>query len=411
MQRLLRTPPDDRAATDTLPEPVRSAAPANAADGAWPAHLLLVTDAWHPQVNGVVQTWTYMRRELDALGMAVTVIGPQSPSLPVPGEPGLRLALRPGRQVRQAFEALERAGRADDFALHIATEGPLGWAARRWALRHGLDFTTSYHTRFPEYLERRFGLSADLLYPPLQRFHAAASAVLAPTPHMVRTLTQRGFERVRLWPRGVDTETFQPALDAAARDALDRAAGRVLPRPIFLSVGRVAPEKNLPALLDLDLPGTIVVVGDGPSLGCLRARHPQAVWLGARPHAALGPLYAAADVFVFPSRTDTFGLVMLEAMACGTPVAAFPVTGPLDVVEPGLTGVLHTDLRRACLTALELPRAAVQAAVRARSWREVALTLAGALVQQRGWQPNQPPRVPQVIAASSPVHHHDKAAS
>jgi glycosyltransferase involved in cell wall biosynthesis len=377
LDRLLLSPPGGRAAPDTLPALARTTAPASLS---LPPLLVLATDAWHPQVNGVVHTWSYMRRELASLGVATEVIAAQSPSVPVPGEPGLRLALRPGAIVRAAMARLQSSHGNAPFALHIATEGPLGWAARRWALSRALRFTTSYHTRFPEYFERRFRLPAAWSYPTLRRFHARSEAVLAPTPRMVGALQARGFARVRLWPRGVDATAFVPH----DRDALDRAAGRTLPRPIFLSVGRVAPEKNLEALLALQLPGSVVVVGDGPALPRLRARHPHAVWLGARPHAALPPLYAAADVFVFPSRTDTFGLVMLEAMACGTPVAAFPVIGPLDVVEPGRTGVLDDDLARACLAALTLPRDAVRAAAQVLTWRRCAEILGHAL-QPQAW--------------------------
>ncbi len=343
----------------------------------WPQHLVVFTDAWHPQINGVVQTWGYMRRELTQMGVKVMIVGADAPSLPVPGEPGLRLALRPSRQIKAALAQVDSVR---SVAVHIATEGPLGWAARRWALQRGLRFTTSFHTRFPEYFERRFGLPVRWTTPVLRRFHAAAEAVLVPTQHMANTLRAQGFTRAQLWPRGVDTETFMPA--PAARDALDRAAGRALPRPIFLSVGRVAPEKNLEAFLRLPLPGSQVVVGDGPALAALRKRYPQAVWLGTHKHDALGPLYAAADVFVFPSHTDTFGLVMLEAMACGTPVAAFPVTGPLDVVDAGRTGVLDTDLERACLAALALPRDAVREAALRHAWRDCAITLGNALVPQ-----------------------------
>jgi hypothetical protein len=335
-----------------------------------------VTDAWHPQVNGVVQTWTYMRRELDALGMAVTVIGPQSPSLPVPGEPGLRLALRPGRQVRQALEALERAGRADDFALHIATEGPLGWSARRHATRRGMTFTTAYHTRFPEYLRPRFGVPLDWSYALLRRFHAPASNVMAPTPSIVDALKARGFANAVLWSRGVDLELFAPRpLSGAPADGPD------LPRPIFLYAGRVAVEKNLEAFLDLDLPGSKLIVGDGPRRAALQRRHcgPRICWAGAQPPDEIARFYRAADVFVFPSLTDTFGLVMLEALACGLPVAAFDVPGPRDVIGGSDAGAIGPDLRVSCLRALEIPRARARAHAERFSWGAAARQFAGHL--------------------------------
>ncbi|HEU0202527.1 MAG TPA: glycosyltransferase family 1 protein [Burkholderiaceae bacterium] len=335
-------------------------------------HLAVVTDAWHPQINGVVQTWSYMRRELESLGHRVTLVTPEdAASVAVPGEPELRLVVRPRRHVERQLGV---ASSAPIDALHIATEGPLGWAARRWAARRRWPFTTSYHTRFPEYLARRYGVPAKWSYAVLRRFHAPARAVLVATQHMVHELQTQGFQRLRLWPRGVDHDRFSPQ----PRDTLE------LPRPIFMYVGRVAPEKNLEALLELALPGSTVIVGDGPAAPGLRARFPRAVWLGAHPHAKLATLYSAADVFVFPSRTDTFGLVMLEAMACGTPVAAFPVTGPLDVVEPGRTGMLDEDLRAACLAALQLDRAEVRQAAQERHWRASAEILLNALARRNG---------------------------
>lgn len=365
-------PPGRRVATDTQPAPVRS--PPAATIPTRVRHVAVVTDAWHPQINGVVQTWTRMDAELRAHGLRVTLVTPDgAPSLPVPGEPELRLVTRPGPHVQRALDAAMADPREPLQALHIATEGPLGWAARAWARRRERPFTTSYHTRYPEYLAARFGVPAAWTRAVVRRFHARSQAVLAATPQMVTTLSAQGFERVRLWPRGVDAGLFAPG----ARDALD---GLGLTRPIWLSIGRVAREKNLEAFLALDLPGSMVIVGDGPARTALQRRHPRVHWLGARAHATLPPLYRAADVFVFPSRTDTFGLVMLEAMACGTPVAAFPVTGPVDVVETGRTGVLDEDLRTACLGALSLDRDTVRRAVQDRGWHEVARILGAALV-------------------------------
>ena len=330
-----------------------------------PHRITLVTDAWHPQVNGVVHTWSYMQRELRALGHPLQVVSPQgSRGVRAPGEPDLLLSTEPFRHVRRALE------QGPPTALHIATEGPLGFAARALALRRGWQFTTSYHTRFPEYLEARFGLPAWLTYHVMRRFHRPSRQILVPTAAMQRELDARGFERTRIWSRGVDTATFRPG----RRDGLD------LPRPIFLYAGRVAPEKGLDAFLALELPGSKVVVGDGPERARLQTAYPSAHWLGMRPHTELGVLYDAADAFVFPSRTDTFGLVMLEAIACGCPVAAFPVTGPIDVVTPGVNGVLDTSLQAACLAALRLDRAAVRASVEQRHWRAIAEALLAALV-------------------------------
>ncbi|HEX4598228.1 MAG TPA: glycosyltransferase family 1 protein [Burkholderiaceae bacterium] len=327
--------------------------------------IILVTDAWHPQVNGVVHTWSYIQRELDQLGHELHVIHPAgSRGVRVPGEPHLLLSIEPARHLRRLL------GSRTPAALHIATEGPLGWAARAWARAAGWPFTTSYHTRFPEYLKARFGLPASWTYSVLRRFHRDSRAILVPTEAMREELRRAGFERTRVWGRGVDSLRFAPG----ARDALD------LPRPILLYAGRVAPEKNLAAFAALDLPGSRVVVGEGPELGRLRTRYPDVHWLGGQPHDSLARYYRAADAFVFPSRTDTFGLVMLEAMACGCPVAAYPVTGPIDVVTQGVSGALDDDLRQACLRALQLPRAQVRQDAVRRSWLTIARDLLSVLV-------------------------------
>lgn len=355
-----------------------------------PRHIVLVTDAWHPQINGVVQTWTYMCRELEALGHRVTVVSALgSKSLAIRSEPGLRLCTEPMRHVRRVLaRALGSATAAPD-ALHIATEGPLGLAARRMALRLGWQFTTSYHTRFPEYLKRRFGVPATLTYRFMRWFHQPAQRVLVPTQAMLDALRLSGFDtttpRLRVWSRGVDACRFKPARDEVFH----------LPRPIWLNVGRVAPEKNLEAFLALPLPGSKVVVGSGPAEPELRARYPEVHWMGAVHHEQLARYYADADVFVFPSCTDTFGLVMLESMACGTPVAAFPVTGPIDVVMPGVTGSLDTDLHAACLRSLNLDRTQVRAAAEACNWRAIAEGLLAALV---------PTQVPAKVPARTPTH-------
>ena len=330
--------------------------------------IVLVTDAWHPQVNGVVQTWTYMQRELAAMGHELLVIHPGgSRAIPAPGEPDVMLSTEPARHIERTLGALEPAG------LHIATEGPLGWAARSLARRRKWRFTTSYHTRFPEYLKARFGVPAWLTTAVLRRFHRASRAVLVPTEQMREELGRMGFRRTRIWSRGVDGALFRPG----RRDALD------FPRPILLYVGRVAPEKNLEAFLSMPFAGTKVIAGDGPAYERLRAQHPEVRWLGRRSHESLPALYDSADCFVFPSRTDTFGLVMLEAMACGCPVAAFPVTGPVNVVLEGVSGSMHTDLRRACEAALTLDRGKVREEALRRSWRHIANQLLSAIVPLR----------------------------
>jgi glycosyltransferase involved in cell wall biosynthesis len=319
--------------------------------------ILLATDAWAPQVNGVVRTLTQVIRELGVMGHRVSTVQPALfRSIPCPFYPEIRLALGVHRRIGNIIEAF-----APD-AVHIATEGPVGLAVRRWCRKHGYEFTTAFHTRFPEYLADRRLAPRRLIYALLRRFHAPATAVMVPSASIRAELSARGFAKLVAWGRGVDPELFSPARG----HALD------LPRPIFLSVGRVAPEKNLPAFLSLDLPGSKLVIGEGPQLAALRQQFPQAHFLGRRTNGELAGLYAAADVFVFPSRTDTFGLVMLEALASGLPVAAYPVAGPLDVIGDSGAGVLDEDLRRAAMAALEIPREHCRAHALNFTWRASA---------------------------------------
>jgi glycosyltransferase involved in cell wall biosynthesis len=301
--------------------------------------ILVATDAWHPQVNGVVRTLTTMAQAAKSLGAEVGFLTPQSfRTVALPSYPDLRLAL-PGRA---KIARLIEDARPDN--IHIATEGPIGLAVRAYCRGRGLPFTTSFHTRFPEYISARAPIPESWIWSALRWFHGASQAVMAATPALASELRGRGFRNVVLWPRGVDAALFHPRADADLG----------LPRPVFLSVGRVAVEKNLEAFLELDLPGTKVVVGDGPARAALERDFPRAVFLGSRQGEALARAYAAADVFVFPSKTDTFGLVLLEALASGVPVAAFPVTGPRDVIGDAPVGVLRDDLREACLLALKL---------------------------------------------------------
>ena len=314
---------------------------------------MIVSDAWSPQINGVVITLGNTIRELEGQGHTVAVITPEGfRSIPCPTYPEIRLALFPGRRVSRRIDAFV------PDALHIATEGPLGLAARRHCLRTQRPFSTAYHTQFPEYVHARIRLPVRLSYRWMRWFHAPASALMVATPDIRRRLEARGFANLAIWSRGVDTKLFH-AGDRAALDAQ---------RPIFLYVGRVAVEKNIEAFLGLDLPGTKWVVGDGPARGRLERRFPEARFFGMKSGEDLAWYYRHADAFVFPSRTDTFGLVMLEAMACGTPIAAYPVTGPIDVVRPGVSGVLDADLRSAAMAALRLPRDAVRAHALDSSW-------------------------------------------
>ena len=299
-------------------------------------HILVATDAWHPQVNGVVRTLTMMAEAAKGFGVDISFLTPQSfPTFAMPSYPDLRLALPGPSKIARLIEAAKPDG------IHIATEGPIGFMVRRYCRKRGLPFTTSFHTRFPEYVSARSPIPERWVWRVLRWFHKPSQAVMAATPALAAELRARGFRNVVLCSRGVDTSLFHP-----------RTTDLCLPVPVFLSVGRVAVEKNLEAFLELDLPGTKLVVGDGPDRSALERRFPDAVFLGARHGEELAEIYAAADVFVFPSKTDTFGLVLLEALASGLPVAAFPVAGPRDVIGTAPVGVLNEDLRTACLEAL-----------------------------------------------------------
>jgi len=335
--------------------------------------LAIVTDAWLPQTNGVVRTLSVTSSLLQRSGHVVEVLEPRSfRTLPCPTYPEIRLAWRPYRRLAAQLSAL------DPDSVHIATEGPLGIAARRWCIRHGRSFTTSYHTRFPEYVRARAPIPLRLSYAHLRRFHGAAARTLVGTPSMMRALEERGFANLALWSRGVDTDLFRPG----PKSFLD------LPRPIWLYFGRVAVEKGIDDFLRLDLPGTKLVVGDGPAMAECRRRHPEAVYAGYRHGEERAAYVAASDVFVFPSRTDTFGLVLLEAMACGVPVAAYPVTGPLDVVTQRVNGMLDEDLRAAALGALVLdPHACREHALR-YTWAAATGQFLGHLVPARQGDPD-----------------------
>ena len=333
--------------------------------------VVIVTDAWKPQVNGVVRTIDNTRRELVRMGVEVTIVSPQDfRTVPCPTYPEIRLSLTtPARLIRIIEDY------APD-ALHIATEGPLGWCARQSATARGWHFTTAYHTRFPEYIRSRTGLPLGPSYRLLARFHRRSAAVLVPTQSMVAVLRARGFERVTHWSRGVDHDIFYPRM---AQSALPDARN-----PVFLYAGRLAVEKNIEAFLSLDLPGQKWVVGDGPAAVSLRRKYPRARFLGMLEPEVLARVYSEADVFVFPSRTDTFGLVMAEAMACGLPVAAFPVPGPLDVVGDSGAGVLHEDLRQACLGCLAIARSTALARAAQFNWKQASLQFLLALRPMRG---------------------------
>ncbi|QDZ28368.1 glycosyltransferase family 1 protein [Noviherbaspirillum sp. UKPF54] len=315
--------------------------------------IAIVTDAAPPQVNGVVNTIKATQRCLQGLGHAAHVIDPAGlETFACPTYPEIHLARNPYPKVEQALDALQ------PDCIHIATEGPMGLAARRYCARRRLDYTSSYHTRFPEYVRSRSLIPAALTYRWLRWFHGRSKAVMVATAGMQRVLEARGFRNVVLWGRGVDTGYFRP-------DAQDYAC---IARPLFLYVGRVAVEKNIEDFLRLDLPGTKWVIGDGPQREQLERHYPAVRFLGPKPHEELAAYYNCADVFVFPSRTDTFGLVMAEAMACGVPVAAYPVEGPLDVVVHGRSGILDKNLGNACIDALRLNRDTVRHCALRYSW-------------------------------------------
>ena len=323
--------------------------------------ILLATDAWEPQVNGVVRTLSRTMAECKAMGHEVQVVHPGLfKTLPLPTYPEIRLALNAYEPMQELFKDFEPE------AIHISTEGPIGLAARRICLDWKLPFTTSYHTRFPEYAAARFPVPVSAGYAYMRWFHRASGRIMVATPTMREELSRRGFRNISPWARGVDTETFKPK----AAEAPDVYAG--LPRPIFLNVGRVAVEKNIEAFLVLDLPGTKVVVGDGPQLAHLQQKFRGVVFAGAKFGDELVDHFAQADVFCFPSLTDTFGLVILEAMATGTPVAAYPAPGPIDIIPGSNAGAVSDDLRQACLDCLPLDRLTVRAYAERFSWRASA---------------------------------------
>ncbi len=319
--------------------------------------ILIVTDSWPPVVSGVVRTYQSTIRHLQALGHQVEVIAPdQFTTVRCPTDTHFRLALYAGRKTARLIQAF------GPDAIHVASEGPLGLAARNWCVAHQFPFTTSYTTRLPEYIKVRSGVPQALTYSLVRWFHRPSAGVMVSTDTLLQDLRAQGFRNLVRWSRGVDLELFRPR----SKDFLDA------PRPILTYVGRVALEKNIAAFLQLDLPGTKFVVGDGPQRGQLQRQYPQVRFVGNHFGEDLAAYYAASDVFVFPSRTDTFGLVLLEALACGVPVAAFPVPGPLDVIGDSGVGVLDTNLQQAVRRALDIDPAACRRYAQKFGWESVA---------------------------------------
>ena len=329
-----------------------------------PKRIMIVTDAWEPQVNGVVRTLSRVAAELRQMGCEVEVVSPSDgyKTVPLITYSEIKLALWARESVEERFKAF-----APD-AVHIATEGPLGWYARNVCLEHKFPFTTSYHTQFPEYIHARFWwipLMAGYRY--MRAFHDKSGRVMVATPTMMDLLTRRGFKNLTSWSRGVDVDAFHPDTRG-----IDGGVYKDVARPVFLYVGRVAVEKNIEQFLALDLPGTKVVVGDGPQRADLMTRYPNAIFPGAKFGDELARYFADADVFVFPSRTDTFGLVILEAMATGTPVAGLMAPGPKDLIPGSGAGAVSDDLAAACREALTIDRAAARAYAEKFSWRACA---------------------------------------
>jgi glycosyltransferase involved in cell wall biosynthesis len=319
--------------------------------------LLVATDTWHPQVNGVLRSLLATACAAERMGVTFVFLNFEGlRTVRVPSYPEIRLAVPRPSVIAKRIEA------ASADRIHIATEGPIGHLVRRYCLQVGRTFTTSFHTRIPDYLSARLPFPGSWAWAWLRNYHAPSAGVMVATRALGKELVERGFRNVMLAPFGVDTEHFHP------RPGADLG----LPRPVFLSVGRIAVEKNLASFLALDLPGSKVVVGDGPARAELSRRYPDVVFLGRQEGNQLAATYAAADVFVFPSRTDTFGLVLLEALASGVPVAAFPVPGPRDIIGSAPIGVLDHNLRSACMQALQVSRPECRSYVLNMTWEASA---------------------------------------
>ncbi len=345
--------------------------------------ITVVTDAWHPQVNGVVRSIERTNAELIAMGAEVTMVTPDLfRTLPLPSYPEIRVTISTYRRVAREIK------RGQPSYVHIATEGPLGLKARKWCRRNGMPYTTSYHTRFPEYVAARLPVPKAWLYAFVRRFHNGGAGCMVATDTLAAELSARGFRNLMRWGRGIDAELFHPR--PAEEGVFD------LPRPIFLNVGRIAVEKNLEAFLALDLPGSKVVVGDGPQRASLERRYPDVHFAGVKVGEDLARAYASADVFVFPSRTDTFGNVVLEALASGLPVAAYPVMGPLDILGDSDAGMLDDDLRAACLGALTLNRATARELALSFTWRRSAMQFLDNIRLANGETLDEAPLVPAI---------------
>lgn len=336
------------------------------------AKITIVTDAWHPQINGVVRSLENTIEEMQRMGHEIMLVTPDRfRNVPLPSYPEIRIALTRYSTVRREIDRFQPS------FVHIATEGPLGFYARRWCLSRKMPFSTSYHTRFPEYVAARLPLPQSMLYGLVRWFHNAGNVCMVATQSLETELSARGFRNLMRWTRGIDPTLYAP------RSLEELPFG--LPRPLFMQVGRVSVEKNIPAFLELDLPGSKIVIGDGPDREKLERRHPDVLFTGAKFGQELAEAYAQADVFVFPSKTDTFGNVILEALSCGVPVAAYPVTGPADILggHPE-AGALDDDLRTACLKALEASRTGARALAERFTWEAATKQFLRNVMQANG---------------------------
>lgn len=336
------------------------------------ARITVVTDAWHPQVNGVVRSLENTIAEMQRMGHEIMLVTPDRfRNVPLPSYPEIRIALARYRTVEREIDRFQPS------FVHIATEGPLGFYARHWCLKRSMPFSTSYHTRFPEYVSARLPLPESLLYSLVRWFHNAGNVCMVATESLEKELSARGFRNLMRWTRGIDHQLYAP------RPLEERPFG--LERPLFMQVGRVSVEKNIPAFLDLDLPGSKIVIGDGPDREKLARAHPDVLFTGAKFGQELAEAYAQADVFVFPSKTDTFGNVILEALASGVPVAAYPVTGPADILggHPE-AGALDEDLRAACLRALAASRSGARALAEQFTWEAATRQFLGNVMKANG---------------------------
>ncbi len=337
--------------------------------------LVIVSDVWHPLVNCIVSTLQDLTRQLHAMGHEILLLHPGLFSTtPCPAYPALQLPIGAGKELAEKLDAF------NPDAIHLATEGFLGWLARSYCQQRGYAFTSSYHTRLPEKMQQRFKLPLRWSFSLLRQFHSASSAVMVPVHNMLHVLEARGFKNTCAWTHGVDTHTFRFVESPRPHEELG-----ALVRPVSLYVGNLTSEKNIEEFLELDVPGTKVVCGEGVMFESLRARYPAVRWLGRQTRQQLAQVYACADVFVMPARNMQFSLVMLEALSCGVPVAAHPTLAANEILgELAHGGAVNHDLMRAWYSALAVPRHRALARAQNSGWQYAALMFMRHLVAKRG---------------------------